>query len=115
VDVRAGALESLPIADGELDAAVLSLVLHYVPEPVAALSEAHRALRAGGRVVVMDMMAHGRAEYREEMGHVWQGFTEEQMRAWLAECGFGRVRWRGLAAEAGAKGPVLFAASAVKT
>jgi hypothetical protein len=70
-------------------------------------------LKAGGRLIVVDMMAHGHAEYREAMGHVWQGFTEEQMRAWLAECGFTRVRWRGLAAEPGAKGPVLFAASGV--
>lgn len=113
VELRSGALEALPIEDGELDAAVMSLVLHYVPEPVAALSEARRAIRAGGQLVLVDMMAHGRAEYREEMGHVWQGFTEEQTRAWLAECGFTRVRWRGLAAEAGAKGPVLFAASGV--
>ena len=113
VELRSGALEALPIEDGELDAAVMSLVLHYVPEPVAALSEARRALKAGGRLIVVDMMAHGRAEYREAMGHVWQGFTEEQVRAWLAECGFDRVRWRGLAAEPGAKGPVLFAASGV--
>jgi SAM-dependent methyltransferase len=111
VELRAGALEALPIDDGVLDAAVMSLVLHYVPEPVAALSEARRALKPGGRLVVVDMMAHGRAEYREAMGHVWQGFTEEQVRAWLAECGFERVRWRGLAAEPGAKGPVLFVAT----
>lgn len=111
VELRSGALEALPIDDGELDAAVLSLVLHYVPEPVAVLSEARRALKPGGRLVLVDMIAHGRAEYREAMGHVWQGFTEEQVRAWLAECGFERVRWRGLAAEPGAKGPVLFAAS----
>jgi ArsR family transcriptional regulator len=113
VELRSGALEALPIDDGELDAAVMSLVLHYVPEPVAALSEARRALKPGARVIVVDMMAHGRAEYREEMGHVWQGFAEEQMRAWLAECGFTRVRWRGLAAEHGARGPVLFAVSGV--
>ncbi|MGH7446024.1 MAG: ArsR/SmtB family transcription factor [Longimicrobiales bacterium] len=113
VELRSGALESLPVDDGELDAAVMSLVLHYVPEPVAALSEARRALKPGGRVVLVDMQAHGRAEYREAMGHVWQGFTEEQVRAWLAECGFTGVRWRGLAAEQGARGPVLFAASGV--
>jgi SAM-dependent methyltransferase len=112
VELRAGELEDLPIADGELDAAVLSLVLHYVPEPPQALVEAHRALRAGGRLLVVDMMEHGRAEYREQMGHVWQGFTEPQVRAWLEQAGFRDVRWHPLRAEAGAKGPVLFAASA---
>src|SRR5215203_2997367 len=33
VDLRQGELESLPIAEGELDAAMLSLVLHYSPSP----------------------------------------------------------------------------------
>src|SRR5471032_1853892 len=31
VDIRRGELESLPLKDGELDAALLSLVLHYSP------------------------------------------------------------------------------------
>lgn len=113
VDLRAGALESLPLEDGELDAAVLSLVLHYVPEPMRALAEARRGLRVGGRIVVVDMLAHGRADYRDAMGHVWQGFAEVQMRAWLEECGFTRVRWHNLVSDPGAKGPVLFAASGV--
>jgi SAM-dependent methyltransferase len=113
VELRVGQLESLPIADAELDAAVLSLVLHYVAEPVRVLAEARRALRPGGRVVVVDMMAHAHAEYREQMGHVWQGFSEEQLRAWLEECGFTRLRWRGLPAAADAKGPMLFAMSGV--
>jgi ubiquinone/menaquinone biosynthesis C-methylase UbiE/DNA-binding HxlR family transcriptional regulator len=113
VEVRAGALESLPLEDGELDAAVLSLVIHYVAEPPRALVEARRGLRRGGRLVVVDMLAHGRAEYREAMGHVWQGFTETQLRGWLEESGFTRVRWHSLAPEPGAKGPVLFAASGI--
>ncbi len=37
VDVRRGELEALPIADGELDAATLLLVLHHLPDPVEAL------------------------------------------------------------------------------
>ena len=111
VELREGRLEALPMTSGELDAAVMSLVLHYVPEPVVALGEARRVLRDGGRIVVIDMMAHGRAEYREQYGHVWQGFTEEQLRAWLSEAGFGSVHITSLPAAAGAKGPLLLAAS----
>lgn len=111
VELRAGELEDLPLDDGELDAAVLSLVLHYLPEPVLAIAEARRALRTGGRLLVVDMMEHGRAEYREQMGHVWQGFGEAQLRGWMEEAGFGRIRWVPLQAEAGAKGPLLFAAA----
>jgi ubiquinone/menaquinone biosynthesis C-methylase UbiE/DNA-binding transcriptional ArsR family regulator len=112
VELRAGELEALPVADGELDAAVLSLVLHYLPEPVRALAEAARALRPGGRLVVVDMAAHGRAEYTERLGHVWQGFTEAQLRGWLEEAGYARVTWRALPSQPGAKGPLLFVAGA---
>jgi SAM-dependent methyltransferase len=115
VELRAGALESLPVDTAELDAALMSLVLHYVPEPPRALAEAHRALRPGGRLVVVDMQEHGRAEYREQYGHVWQGFGEAQVRGWLEEAGFTGVRWHGLAPDPSAKGPVLFAASAIRS
>jgi SAM-dependent methyltransferase len=114
VELRHGALESLPVEGDALDAALMSLVLHYVPEPALALAEAHRVLRPGGRLVVVDMMEHGRGEYREQYGHVWQGFGEAQVRGWLEEAGFAGVRWHGLAPDPSAKGPVLFAASAVK-
>jgi SAM-dependent methyltransferase len=113
IELRAGALEALPVADGELDAAVLSLVLHYVPDPLRALAEARRAVRAGGRLVVVDMVAHGRTEVRYAIGQVWQGFTEEQLRAWLAETGFTGVRWQALAPLPAAKAPVLFVCSGV--
>lgn len=113
VELRQGELEALPVEAEELDAAVLSLVLHYVAEPELALLEARRALRPGGRLVVVDMLAHGRAEYREQMGHVWQGFTQEQVAGWLEVAGFGRCGWHALPAESDARGPLLFAAGAV--
>jgi len=114
VEVRAGELESLPVADGELDAAVASLVLHYLAEPDAALAEAFRALRPGGRLAVVDMMPHDREEFRHTMGHVWQGFGAEQMARWLGAAGFESPRYVPLHADPSAKGPSLFAASARK-
>src|SRR5687767_10070889 len=53
LELRAGRLEDLPIADGELDVALLMLVLHYLEDPAVAVAEARRALRPGGRVVVV--------------------------------------------------------------
>ena len=47
VDVRDGALESLPVADAELDAALVVLALHYAPEPERVLREAVRAVKPG--------------------------------------------------------------------
>jgi ubiquinone/menaquinone biosynthesis C-methylase UbiE len=114
VEVRAGELEALPVADGELDAALLSLVLNYVAEPHAALAEAARALRAGGRLVVVDMTPHDRADLRDGMGQLWQGFSREQVVEWMEAAGLADVRYLPLSPDPAAKGPALFAASARK-
>lgn len=114
VELRAGSLEALPVADGALDAALLSLVLHYVAEPAAVLAEAARALRPGGRLLVVDMLPHDREDMRQEMGHVWPGFDESALGAWLGAAGFGRVRYRALPPDALAKGPGLFVCTATR-
>ena len=114
VELRQGELESLPIDSGELDVAMLSLVLHYSPAPPRALSEVGRVVRKGGRVLVVDMLPHDRQEYQQQMGHVWLGFSEKQISRFLTGAGFGEVRVRMLPADPDAKGPALFAAIAVK-
>ena len=114
VEVRRGELEALPIRDDELDAATLLLVLHHLPDPAAALSEAHRALKPGGRLVIADMLPHDHEEYRQQMGHVWLGFSEEQMQRLLSAAGFERIRIVALPVNAAAKGPALFVATGVK-
>ena len=114
VDLRQGELESLPIEAGELDAAMISLVLHYSPSPGRALAEVARVLRPGGRVLVVDMLPHERQEYQQQMGHVWLGFSEKQIGKLLTDAGFSDVRVRLLPADPDAKGPALFAAAAVK-
>jgi ubiquinone/menaquinone biosynthesis C-methylase UbiE len=114
VEVRRGELEALPIRDDELDAATLLLVLHHLPDPAAALSEAHRALKPGGRLVIADMLPHDHEEYRQQMGHVWLGFSEEQMQRLLGGARFDRIRIVALPVNAAAKGPALFVATGVK-
>ncbi|HVH56087.1 MAG TPA: metalloregulator ArsR/SmtB family transcription factor [Vicinamibacterales bacterium] len=111
VEVRRGELESLPIADGELNVATLMLVLHHLPEPAAALKEAARTLRKGGRLLICDMLAHDREEYRQQMGHVWLGFSEHQVRSLLEGAGFDGIRFVPLATTTESKGPALFVAS----
>ena len=110
VEVRQGALETLPMEAGEIDAAVLSLVLHYLSEPATALAAVHRVLAKGGRALIVDMLPHDRTEYQETMGHVWQGFSGEQVVAWGDDAGFRSTFVHALPASPQAKGPNLFAA-----
>ena len=114
VELRRGTLEQLPIDDGAIDAATMVLVLPHLPSPVEALLEAARVLRAGGRLLIVDMTPHDREEYRQQMGHVWLGFSEESIRKMLEQAGFANVNIRALPPAAEAKGPALFAASATK-
>jgi ArsR family transcriptional regulator len=114
VEVRRGELEALPIDDGELDAATLLLVLHHIPDPSAALAEAARALKPGGRVVIADMLPHDREAYRQQMGHVWLGFAEEQILRMLEAAGLRGGRVTALPTRTDARGPALFAAAAWK-
>jgi ArsR family transcriptional regulator len=113
VELRGGRLEDLPVDDGALDAAVVSLVLHFVIDPLAVLREAARVLVPGGRLLLVDMLPHEREEYRATMGHVWLGFDEGQLGGWLADAGFGAPRVVP-PPDPQAKGPGLFTARAVK-
>jgi len=112
VEVRSGQLESLPVADASLDAALFFLVLHYVPEPAEAFAEAFRALKPGGRLLIVDMMPHDREDLLHEMGHVWRGFSDEQLSSLLESAGFTSGRYHPLPPDEAAKGPTLFAAVA---
>ncbi len=114
VELRQGDLESLPLDDGHVDLAVLLLVLHHLAEPAAALAEAARVVKPGGRLLVVDMRPHDREEYRQQMGHVWLGFSAEQLASWLEPAGLERLVYRALPADPSAKGPTLFAATARK-
>ena len=114
MELREGKLEELPITDGELDVALFFLVLHYVVDPVIALKEAARALKPGGRLLIVDMMPHDNEEMQETMGHLWPGFATEQLNEWLKAAGFARVQHIALPVDARAKGPALFASRANK-
>lgn len=111
VDLREGSIESLPVEDAALDVAILSLVLHFVADPAAALVEVRRTLRRkGGRLLIVDMLPHDRAEYRQTMGHVWLGFDAAQLQRWSDDAGFASMRHHALPSASEGKGPTLFTA-----
>lgn len=111
VEIRQGPLEQLPLKPGEADCAILSLVLQYISEPVAVLGVVRRALRPGGRLLVLDMLAHDRADLRERMGHAWLGFTEAQLTNWGREAGYSSVRFAAVPPHPSATAPGLFVAA----
>jgi ubiquinone/menaquinone biosynthesis C-methylase UbiE len=111
IELRRGELEGLPIDDGRLDAATSMLVLHHLPEPERALGEIARVLKPGGRAIIVDMQPHDRDSYRQQMGHVWLGFSDEHVRRLFQEAGFEDIRIVSLPPDAKAKGPGLFVAT----
>jgi ArsR family transcriptional regulator len=111
IDLRRGELEALPIDEERLDAATLMLVLHHVAEPEKALAEVARVLKPAARVLIVDMLPHDRDSYRQQMGHVWLGFAEEQTRRMMTAAGFEGVRVVPLPPDGRAKGPALFVAT----
>ena len=115
VELRTGTIESLPVEDETLDAAILFLVAHFITDPARAMTEIRRVLKPEGRLLVVDLMSHDRIEYVVQLGHVWQGFDGEQMKDWLSKAGFTGCKYRPLPDDPDAKGPTLFAASARKS
>jgi SAM-dependent methyltransferase len=58
VDIRRAAAEELPFGDGEFEAALAQLVVHFMTDPVAGLREMARVTRPGG-VVAACVWDHG--------------------------------------------------------
>jgi ubiquinone/menaquinone biosynthesis C-methylase UbiE/DNA-binding transcriptional ArsR family regulator len=86
VDLRLGDASSLPIADGEVDAAFAHMVLQYLASPAEALREMARVVAPGGSVIVIDFVRHDREWMRQELGVVRLGFTPAEI-----ACGFAAV------------------------
>lgn len=111
VEFRQGDIERLPLKDREVDAAMMFLVLVHLHEPEQALSEARRAIKPGGILLLVDLAPHDHESYRLTMGHRHLGFDEKPLKAWARAAGFARVRYRRLRPDVSSKGPGLFAAT----
>jgi ubiquinone/menaquinone biosynthesis C-methylase UbiE len=91
LEYRLGDLESPPIDDGTLDLAFFSQSLHHALHPQQAVCAAHRLLKPGGRIVILDLKRHNFEQAREMYADTWLGFSEVELRAFLEEAGFEKV------------------------
>ena len=83
-----GRLESLPLEVQCLDMALVSLVLHHLEDVAGALRDIFRVLKPGGFLLIVDLLPHEVAMFKEKMGHRWMGFVPEQMMEMLLQAGF---------------------------
>lgn len=84
-------IEDLPLPDASHDAVIASQALHHAVSPARCLREAHRILVSGGRLLVIDLLAHNEDWVREKLQHVHLGFTESALSELIAGAGFERV------------------------
>jgi len=91
LEFRLGDLQDPPIESGSVDLVILSQALHHAVEPARAISGAHRVLRPGGQVMILDLLAHRFEQAHELYGDRWLGFSESDLQRWLEEARFKAV------------------------
>lgn len=84
-EVRLGDVYNLPIVRNGFDLVTVHQVLHYLDDPAAAIRQAARALRPGGRLVIVDFAPHHLDNLRDEHAHQRLGFADTDMEAWFRE------------------------------
>lgn len=82
-EVRLGDVYNLPIVRNGFDLVTIHQVLHYLDDPAAAIREAARALRPGGRLVIVDFAPHNLDFLRDEHAHQRLGFADADMEGWF--------------------------------
>ena len=80
--VRHGDLFSLPAEAETADIVLLHQVLHYLAEPGAAVREAARLLKPGGKLIISDFAPHDLEFLRDEHAHRRLGFSDEEVGEW---------------------------------
>jgi ubiquinone/menaquinone biosynthesis C-methylase UbiE/predicted transcriptional regulator len=92
LEYRHGDMEELPIDSASVDLAFFSQSLHHAIHPANAIAEAHRILKPGGRIAVLDLVKHRFEEARELYAHVWLGFSEVELESFLYKAGFSNIQ-----------------------
>ena len=100
--VRLGDVYRLPFAGGStlsgFDAVLFHQVLHYLDDPAAAVAEAARVMRAGGRLLIADFAPHDLEFLRSDFAHRRLGFADREVQGWFQAAGLKPVANEAIAA-----------------
>ncbi|HEY8996211.1 MAG TPA: metalloregulator ArsR/SmtB family transcription factor [Lacunisphaera sp.] len=88
---KLGDIEQVPLPEKSVDLAILSQALHHATHPQTAVNEAHRILKPGGQLLVLDLKEHDFEKARELYGDLWLGFKESALHGFLKSAGFQKV------------------------
>lgn len=92
LEFRPGPLDRLPLADGEVQGALMGMVLHHLERPGEVLAEARRALADGGTLVVMELAPHRETWMRAALGDRRLGIEAAAVVELLERAGFSQVQ-----------------------
>jgi SAM-dependent methyltransferase len=98
VEFRLGEIESLPVADGIANIIISNCVINLVPNKDRAFSEAFRALKPGGRLMVSDIVLNGELpEYIRKSASAYVGcisgaIQKNHYLTAIRKAGFGDIR-----------------------
>lgn len=94
VQLRQGDAYALPGDLNRFDLVILHQVLHYLDDPARAVREAARALKPGGRLMIVDFAPHQEEALREEHAHRRLGFAVHEIEGFLTDSGIAPVAAR---------------------
>lgn len=105
--VRRGDVYRLPFTDGDqksgFDAVLFHQVLHYLDDPQAALREAIRVAKPGGKILIADFAPHELEFLREDHAHRRLGFSDREVQSWFKAAGLKPLAADSLAPRSGAE------------